>query len=246
MSSPAGGSLRKTVVLIIAALAVPIGLQWFDLRVSALFYRPDNGFFLDHAQPLQWVYTGTRWFTGVLAGSLIAALLYSLLPGSRLQRVWRGRIAFLILALATGPGLVTNTLLKDHFGRPRPEQIADFGGRMRYVPLPIPSAQCRRNCSFPSGHAAAGFYLITGAWIWPRQRYAWRATGAVAGALVGLVRIAQGGHFLSDVLGALAVVWICNELLFRFMRAQGWIAPYADAPSIRRVDTAAACLHKNT
>lgn len=231
MSGPAGGGLRKTIVLIIAGLAVLISLQWFDLRVSALFYRTGSGFFLDRAQPLQWVYAGTRWFTGMLTGLLIAALLYSLLPRSRLPRVWRGRIAFLILALAIGPGLITNTLLKDHFGRPRPEQIADFGGSLHYVPPLVPSTQCHRNCSFPSGHAAAGFYLITGAWIWPRQRYVWLVTGAVAGALVGLVRIAQGGHFLSDVLGALAVVWICNELLFRLMRAQGWTTPCAGAPS---------------
>ncbi len=222
----------------IAAAVIGAALIWgllpqFDLGVSALFYRPATGFFLSHAPPLRWIYAGTRWFVGILAALLIAAQLYTMLPTSRLQPAWRGRFAFLILALAIGPGLITNTVLKDHFGRPRPEQTADFGGHMHYVRPLIPSFQCKRNCAFPSGHAAAGFYLIAGAWIWPRRRRTWYIAGCTAGGLIGLVRIAQGGHYVSDVLGAFAVVWGCNEALFRTMRTRGWVSPCGDEADTR-------------
>jgi lipid A 4'-phosphatase len=200
-------------------------LPQLDLGVSALFFRPGRGFFLDGLAPVQWIYRATRWYIAVLSPVLLLAWCYAMLPSSKLASVWRGRLGFLILALALGPGLVTNTLLKDHWGRPRPEQIADFGGTAHYVAPLLPSAQCRRNCSFPSGHAAAGFYLIAGAWVWPRQRRGWWLAGCIAGAIIGLVRIAQGGHFLSDVLGALGVVWLCNALLARGMRRLGWLVP---------------------
>ncbi|MFM9735641.1 phosphatase PAP2 family protein, partial [Streptomyces niveiscabiei] len=91
---------------------------------------------------------------------------------------------------------------KDHWGRPRPEHIADFGGSAHYVPPLLPSRQCDRNCSFPSGHAAAGFWLISGAWVWTGHRRRWLTGGLLFGAVIGLTRIAQGGHFLSDVLAS--------------------------------------------
>ncbi|MFX9123683.1 phosphatase PAP2 family protein, partial [Acinetobacter baumannii] len=88
--------------------------------------------------------------------------------------------------------------------------IADFGGSAHYVPPLLPSRQCDRNCSFPSGHAAAGFWLISGAWVWTGHRRRWLTGGLLFGAVIGLTRIAQGGHFLSDVLASLTVVWLVN------------------------------------
>ncbi|TPW01688.1 MAG: superfamily protein, partial [bacterium] len=99
------------------------------------------------------------------------------------------------------PGLIVNLILKDHWGRPRPSTIAEFFGPNHYVPPFLISDQCLDNCSFPSGHAALGFWLVAFALLTPpvrRRRALWAAL--VFGAMVGLVRIAQGGHFLSDVL----------------------------------------------
>jgi lipid A 4'-phosphatase len=194
-----------------------------DLRLSGLFYRPGQGFFLDHSWPVQGLYLGTRWLVVAMAAALLGALGWGLLHNTPQGRRVRHYALFAILALALGPGLVVNTVLKDHWGRPRPEQIAQFGGTSSYVPALLPSRQCGHNCSFVSGHAAAGFFLIIGAWIWPRKRLQWRIAGIAAGGLIGLARIAQGGHFLSDVLGALAVVWLCNELLYRLLQSRGWL-----------------------
>ena len=189
-------------------------LPRLDLWLAGLCYRPGAGFFLADAWPVRMLYALVPWMVRVLTAALVLVLAASFAHAA--ARRWRGPASFALLSLILGPGLIANTLLKDHWGRPRPEQIAEFGGNAQFVPAPLPSRQCARNCSFVSGHAAAGFWLIAGAWIRPRRRRAWLAGGIAFGGLVGLARMLQGGHFLSDVLGALAVVWGCNALLYRW------------------------------
>jgi lipid A 4'-phosphatase len=212
---------RRMLPALAAALLAQLLAGTVDLRFSALFYRADQGFFLDRSWPVQLLYRGTPWLIGGSAAALLAALAWGSVKRS--PRI-RNTAAYALLALALGPGLLVNGILKEYWGRPRPEQIAPFGGSAGFVSPLWPGRQCRHNCSFVSGHAAAGFYLITGAWIWPRRRRAWLLAGIGAGALIGLARVAQGGHFLSDVLGALAVVWFTDEALYRWMLRNHWLA----------------------
>ena len=216
--------LRALPAILIALIALDL-TPAIDLRLSGLFYRPGSGFFLDHSGPVRLLYQGTPWLIGSVAVVLLAVLAWSSLARTPQARRIRSGAAFAVLALALGPGLVVNGVLKEHWGRPRPEQISEFGGKASFVPALWPSRQCQHNCSFPSGHAAAGFFLITGAWLWPRRRWAWRVGGILAGGLIGLARIAQGGHFFSDVLGALIVVWFTNEVLYHWMLSRGWLEP---------------------
>jgi lipid A 4'-phosphatase len=190
-----------------------------DLPLTRLFYQAGEGFFLDRAWPVQLLYRGTPWLIGGVTAALLAASVWGAVTHS--HRV-RNAAAYGLLALALGPGLVVNGVLKEYWGRPRPQQLAQFGGTASFVPALWPSRQCAHNCSFVSGHAAAGFFLITGAWIWPRRRRAWLMVGIGAGGLIGLARIVQGGHFLSDVLGALLVVWFTDEAVYRWMERRGW------------------------
>lgn len=210
--------------LIVAALVFDL-LPTLDLQLSGLFYWPGAGFFLERAWPVRVLYYGTPWLVGAIGLGLIGALVWANLSRHPQARRVNGVATFALVALALGPGLIANALFKDHWGRPRPEQIVEFGGNSHYVPPLLPSSQCRHNCSFVSGHAAVGFFLITGAWVWPHRRRTWYAVGIVAGSLIGLARIAQGGHFLSDVVGAFAVVWLTDELLYRFMLSRGWLEP---------------------
>jgi undecaprenyl-diphosphatase len=101
------------------------------------------------------------------------------------------------------------TLLKEYFGRVRP----DFdGGGARYESL-----------SFPSGHSSGVATLVTVALIlaWPllaaRARRLWLAFGILLALLVGLTRMWLGVHFLSDVVGgwSLGVAWsLLTALVF--------------------------------
>jgi lipid A 4'-phosphatase len=128
--------------------------------------------------------------------------------------------------LALGPGLVVNTILKDHWGRARPHQILVFGGDAHFTPAVLMADQCARNCSFPSGHAALGFWLVAVAMVVPpRWRCLAMGCALAIGALVGAMRIAQGAHFLSDVIAAALIVVGINCLLGRLILGRETIMP---------------------
>src|SRR5260221_2767865 len=111
-------------------------------------------------------------------------------------------LAFVVLALLLGPGLLANVVLKDNWGRARPSHLVEFGGKSTFSPPLLLSDQCDHNCAFVAGDAAAGFFLLSFALL-ARRRRALAIAGALGvGAALGVVRIIQGGHFLSDVVFA--------------------------------------------
>ena len=98
--------------------------------------------------------------------------------------------------LALGPGLLTNVLLKSHWGRPRPIDIVAFGGDQHFVPWWDPRGECPDNCSFVAGEPSGAFWTLAPAALVPPP---WRALATVAalafGAGLGLVRAGGGGIF---------------------------------------------------
>jgi lipid A 4'-phosphatase len=55
-----------------------------------------------------------------------------------------------------------------------------------------------------------------------RQRF-WFLVGVAAGTLIGAVRIAQGGHFLSDVVFSFLAIWFTHLLIrFIWLRFRTW------------------------
>lgn len=140
---------------------------------------------------------------------------------SRLLR-FRKPALFLILLLALGPGLFVNVVLKDHWGRPRPNQTEEFGGRFHYQPAWFKSPAGDKRTSFPSGHASMGFFFVAPYFILlARRRRAahWAlASGIVFGVFVGLARIAKGAHWSSDVLWSFGVVYLVAYALARWLQ----------------------------
>ncbi|SEQ40707.1 Membrane-associated enzyme, PAP2 (acid phosphatase) superfamily [Solimonas aquatica] len=175
-----------------------------DVALSSIGYRAGEGFVWAQAPAVLLIYRAVN----VLAPLLIAGLLLALLAGSLRPslRPLRARAGFLLLVLALGPGLIAHPLLKDHWGRPRPVETQVFGGTQPLVPAAVPSRYCDKNCSFVSGHAVMGFYLLAFGYAWPRQRRRWHWLGIAAGVSIGAVRMLQGKHFASDVLGSYLVV----------------------------------------
>lgn len=185
-------------------LAVLLPLIFFpkiDLTVSSWFYDPVRGSFPARIDPFhEWVRRSMPYFLFAGIGYVIAIWAAGEWLKDAIFGVTRRVAAYLVLTLALGPGLVVNVLLKDSWGRPRPSTIREFGGPDYYVPPLVMTDQCDRNCSFSSGHGALGFWPVAFALLAPP---AWRPYAVVValvfGGLVGFVRIAQGGHFLSDV-----------------------------------------------
>jgi lipid A 4'-phosphatase len=198
----------------IVALAILVAVPDVDLAVSGWFHQAGEGFPLARLPLFLFV---MKALPDLAIGAAVVALGLGIAAHFR-HRVWLGvtpRIAaFLTLSLIIGPGLVVNTLLKDNWGRARPHQITEFGGSAHFSPAVMIADQCNRNCSFPSGHGALAFWLIAIAMVVPMK---WRAPAMVLAlimaALVGAMRIAQGGHFLSDVIASALIVGVVNIAL---------------------------------
>jgi lipid A 4'-phosphatase len=196
-----------------AALATVVFEVWprLDLAVSGYFF--EGKAFVGH--PWAWaqlLYLGVPPLgTALVVLALVMAVLPGLGPwGRRLVKPWLHRRAIAsLVVVVVGVGLVVHTALKDNWGRPRPVHVQDFGGSKIYQAPLQHSTQCDRNCSFVSGHAAGGFALMAwGLWAPRRKRQQWLVLGVLTGLGIGAVRIAQGGHFLSDVIFAGWVIWL--------------------------------------
>jgi membrane-associated PAP2 superfamily phosphatase len=146
-------------------------------------------------------------------------LLASRARQMRFDRAVRSGL-FLVLVFGVGPGLLVNLILKPGYGRPRPRDVVEFGGRYEFVPVltPSPALPCT---SFPSGHAAMGFYLMAPAFLVRRRsRLAaalFAATGLLLGSAIGMVRIVQGGHFASDIVWSAGIVYITALVMSRLL-----------------------------
>ena len=118
------------------------------------------------------------------------------------------------LTLLIGSGIIVHVILKDHWGRPRPKQIVQFGGQQQYRPYYLPDLFTKKepSKSFPCGHCSTGFYFFCLAFIGWKEKMPYLLWGGLffallLGGLLSVARIAQGGHFFSDVLVSALIMW---------------------------------------
>jgi lipid A 4'-phosphatase len=134
------------------------------------------------------------------------------------------RAIYLMVTLIVGPGLLVETVLKPNWGRARPKDVTVFAGDQPFTPPLWIADNCDRNCSFVSGHAAIGYWVTAYAFLAPA---AWRKPAMAAaflfGSLMGLARIMQGAHFLSDVIFAAIIVMGVNAIVFQLMFEKKWM-----------------------
>ena len=201
--------------LVLAVCTVLLESVSADLRISSLFYNPQlGGWYLGAKNPWIFFYHHAHKPAFLMA---ICALVFFVAGWFHkgLGR-YRKESLFLVLFLALGPGLVVETAFKNHWGRPRPIEIVNFGGEATYQPAWQKGA-ASPNESFPSGHAAMGFYLI-GPYFFLQRRnrllaLVFLGTGLAAGSLFGIARILQGKHFLTDVIWAGGMIYLTGAIL---------------------------------
>ena len=240
--------MNRTGLLVALAVAVVVGLVFaidprLDLAVSALFFDPATKSFGGGYLPsMTRAREAAEWLITALAAFAFVSLAGKLL-WPRQRAPLRGRAAvFLLLSLALGPGILANAVLKDHWGRVRPIDVTEFGGTGRFTPWWDPRGACRANCSFIGGEPSGAFWTLAPAALAPPS---WRplayAAALTFGASVGLLRMAFGAHFLSDVVfsGVLTflIIWVAYGLIYRWRRTklsdeawERWIEHVALAP----------------
>jgi lipid A 4'-phosphatase len=191
-------------LLVLAAIGAAITLLFangaLDLAAARLFYSPRGEDHWPFGGQIPWslLYKMAPWITASLVLSAMGALAVGL---ARKREEWRREATFVLLVLVLGPGLLVNGVLKDHWNRPRPRDVIEFGGPWHYAAAPLRGEGGK---SFPCGHCSVGFLYGVGWWIWRRRRPRLAAgalaAGVVVGTVLGIGRIAAGGHFASDVV----------------------------------------------
>jgi membrane-associated PAP2 superfamily phosphatase len=206
-------------LVLLLALTIPFWVTDFDKSFSARFYDSDSGWPRGGQQP--WAFC--KHYGVIPAWMLSLSALVLLFVSVRVRRLVPHRKAclFLVLVMIAGPGVLVNTVFKENWGRPRPKDIVEFGRPRQYVEVWVKNTPSGGN-SFASGHAASAFYILTPYFLFRRRRKGWAALflglGLTYGSLVGIARILQGAHFLSDVLWAAGFVYLSGLVFFYMLR----------------------------
>lgn len=218
---------RALAFLTLAACAIFAAFPRLDLAVSAWFYRPGEGFWLAGNGLVEAARNGV-WNLSIAVFALSIVALGFAAARRPLLGIDARAAGFVVLLYLLGPVLLVNGVLKAHWGRARPVDVAEFGGAARFTPFWLPTDQCQSNCSFVSGEgsAAAALALVLLVFapharrLLSRRGFAVYALAGVAAPATGLaLRLATGRHFLSDtvfaVLLVLAVALILHRLLLK-------------------------------
>lgn len=226
--------MNRTGLLIALAIAVVAGLAFglypeLDLRIAGYFYGFEdpahNKFALRFYPPLMKARDVGLWIGTALVAPAVAAFVIKLLFPRRKLLMSGRAIVFLIATVALAPGLMANVLLKDHWGRPRPIDVTQFGGNEHFVAWWDPRGDCASNCSFVSGDVTGAFWTVAPAALTPLHLRAIGYGAALAlGTGMAVLRVMAGGHFPSDVIFAgvftFLIVWLAYAFIYRWPRTR--------------------------
>jgi lipid A 4'-phosphatase len=238
--------MHRTGLTIALAIAATVGLVFavwpqLDLKLAALFFDAHHGGFWRSYDPFYLVARdASTWVIALVAAPAGLAIAMKLVRPQRALLIPGRAIVLMLLSLALAPGVLANLVLKEHWGRPRPIDVAEFGGDEHFRPWWDPRGDCAKNCAFVAGEPTGAFWTMAPAALAPPH---WRAAAYGAalafGCAVGLLRMAAGAHFFTDVVFAGAIAFIVIWLL------HGWLYRWGAAPfSDKTIETALERLAK--
>src|SRR5256885_5612600 len=196
--------MNRTGLVIALAVAATVGLVFairpdLDLNLAALFFDRERGGFWRAFDP---TYLRARdvavWLVTLVAARAGIALAVKLVWPRRPLIIPGRAIVLMLLTLALAPGVVANLVFKEHWGRPRPIDVTEFGGDEHFRPWWDPRGDCPKNCSFVAGEPSGAFWTLAGAPGVPPPRRAPAHNSALAFCAPrrGLSLGGGGGFFL--------------------------------------------------
>ncbi len=193
----------------IAVFTVLFYIFGWDILIAAQFWNSADGWFLGNQEPWAFFYENLDW--PAVAVAIVALILFlGSFKVSKLK-VFRWDLLFIILVIAVGDGVIVNLILKEYWGRPRPREILQFGGTHQFVPL-WAFGTAGDNSSFTCGHCAAAWSFIVFGFLFLHRNRVKAALAFIAagifGTLMSITRIVQGGHFFSDAMWSLFILYI--------------------------------------
>jgi lipid A 4'-phosphatase len=219
-----------------ALLVVTVLLEKFDVdrRLAAHFYHAGKGWYLAKAQIWVWLYAyGTIPGLILTLGALVVFLAGNYVPD---LKAWRKPCLLVVLTAIIAAGLLVNAVLKQYWGRPRPSQTTEFGGKWGYRPI-FPPGPPGKGASFPCGHCTMGFIFLAMAGF-RRQNKTLAVSGAVTGMALGALlsagRMIQGAHFLSDTIWSLGIVAMTITIVYGYLGPFTGTDQQASGPPVSR------------
>ncbi|GAB6051821.1 phosphatase PAP2 family protein [Magnetospira thiophila] len=200
-------SLTRTTIVLLILTAVLAELFHLlpniDLWIARAIYETARNAFPWQNTPLG------EFIDQDLRKILVVVMVLFVLDGIR---GWMGRrtllglpprgYLFVLVSLVLSAGLLANVLLKDHSGRARPKDLAEFGGQATYSPPLTLAHQCQKNCSTVAGDAAFAFNALALALLARRRRPMWIGIATGVGLFAAAARVMQGKHFFTDAVFA--------------------------------------------
>ncbi|ACL70630.1 phosphatase PAP2 family protein [Halothermothrix orenii] len=215
-------TMAKDFLYTLIILLILSSIFWFtglDIYIQSLFYKEDSGWYLkDH-----FFWKGLYEYGPVPALAIFLISLILFISGFFIKGLKRYRkiTIFIVLLMFIGSGLIVNFIFKDHWGRPRPRDIKEFGGEMEFVHHWV-MGNSGKNSSFPSGHASVAFFMFFPYFIWRKHKKTiarfFLVLGTGYGLLMGLARVIQGGHFASDVVWAGGFMYLTGLALYYLLK----------------------------
>jgi lipid A 4'-phosphatase len=199
---------------------------WFtdlDRLAANYFYHPENP---SDVWPERhwwlWQILFDYAFRFTFSAAMIALLIYLLSYFLGFIRRFRRQALYSLLVIALGPGLVVNLIFKDHWGRPRPTHIQEFGGQYQYIP-PLQLGDTPDK-SFVCGHCSVGYGFIILYFLAQHHKVLYLALTLFLAGIMGYTRMAAGGHFVSDILWSGYLVFLVAFALY-----YGWYVRSPDS-----------------
>ncbi|MFN7039000.1 MAG: phosphatase PAP2 family protein [Alphaproteobacteria bacterium] len=186
-----------------------------DLKLANITYDAAKGFIWIDQKFFRLVYKSLYVIVPGLTIIFFCAIILTLLFK---RYCYLKKSIYLLLCFAIGPGLIVNVAFKENFGRARPAQIKQYGGDKNFTKIFQITNQCQKNCSFTSGHAAVGFYFSAFSYIIKTNRIKKFIIimSILLGSILGLARILQGAHFISDIVFSGIIVNLVNCYISKF------------------------------
>ena len=215
---------NKTLLAISVILAALFLLYpQIDIIVTSLFYTKEDGFFLYRQGFIWFIYESAYHFGRVTFVLLVLLLIISIFSKKIQNIIAIKKTLYLLAVLLIGVGLIINWGFKDEWDRARPDTIVEFGGDKQFTPPLIISDQCETNCSFVCGHSSFGYFFISFWFLYKKRWLLYTSLGY--GTLLGIGRIIQGKHFLSDVIFSLIFVYFIAQVFHYLMFKKEYATP---------------------
>jgi 4-amino-4-deoxy-L-arabinose transferase-like glycosyltransferase/membrane-associated phospholipid phosphatase len=219
--------MNRTGLFIALAVAVFAGLLFavfpqLDLTLARLFY--DSGsrqFVLGSLGNVEYARRAAMWIAWAIAAPAIVAPIVKMIRPRKPLIVPGRAVIFLLTTIFLTAIVLPNVIFKGHWGRPRPIATSEFNGSHAFKAWWDPRGTSRGNGSFFSGEAATAFWTYAPAALAPPSvRPLAFAAATVFGLTTGILRMAFGGHYASDVLAAgvaaFLVTWVTHGLIYRW------------------------------